>query len=420
MISKNNSLRNSKISSIPNPKQRGNQNIFLFLKKSKIRVIQYFMIKVSIITPSFNQASFLEECIKSVLNQDYPNIEYIIIDGGSTDGSIDIIKKYNDKLTYWISEPDNGQSHAINKGFKKATGDIVAWLNSDDLYFPDAVSTAVKRFEEIPDLTLFYGDCVFIDKNGSFIRYFTEVEPYNQDRLLNFSDYIMQPTAFFSREKLVEVGYLDESFHYVMDWDLWCKLCKVGQVFYENKLIAANRDYETTKTNTGGIERLKEIWALQNKHKTNFYHNAFLNYLAAEIRTTFEKSNIKAIRFSGKYLALLTLCLSPKNIIYSKENDHKRGLYGFKPNSLIIPQGKAEIHLPQIWQEIIFVFKESLNEEQKHIFINKTPVNENFIKIENDYSSTQNLQKSILIEIKDQTGNYCKGEIEKINTLYQL
>lgn len=370
------------------------------------------MIKVSIITPSFNQAPFLEDCIKSVLNQDYPNIEYIIIDGGSTDESVDIIKKHEDKLTYWTSEPDNGQSHAINKGFKKATGDIVAWLNSDDLYFPDAVSTAVKRFEEKPDLTLFYGNCVFIDKNGSFIRYFTEVETYNQDRLLNFSDYIMQPTTFFSREKLAEVGYLDESFHYVMDWDLWCKLCKVGQVLYENKLIAANRDYETTKTNTGGIERLKEIYTLQKKHKTHFWHNALLDYTAAEIRSISNQSKAKIIRTAGKYFAFFICCLTISNQIYNFKNRKNRNLYGFTPHNLIIPKGKAEIHLPMFPNGKAYKFILKNPSKVTNLFINGIATNDWITEFKTENNLTKSKPILFVIEIKDKEENYCNAEIE--------
>jgi len=366
------------------------------------------MIKVSIITPSFNQAPFLEECIKSVLNQDYPNIEYIIIDGGSTDGSIDIIKKYNDKLTYWISEPDNGQSHAINKGFKKATGDIVAWLNSDDLYFPDAVSTAVTRFEENRDLTLFYGNCVFIDKNGSYIRYFTEIEPYNQDRLLNFSDYIMQPTTFFSREKLVEVGYLDESFHYVMDWDLWCKLCKIGQVFYEDKLIAANRDYETTKTNTGGIDRLKEIYTLQKKHKTHFWPNSFFCYSAAEIRNISSKEKCNFLKKILSLFALGIYCLSPLSVIFDYKQRNYKNLYGFKPYSLNIPQGKSEIHLPHYGEKKRI--RITLDQIDKVVLIN------NMILEHANYELEINNSKKIviIIEFKNTLGEYCNGSIKEL------
>src|SRR5690348_14672359 len=119
---------------------------------------------VSIITPSFNQAEFLERTIQSVLTQDYPRIEYMIVDGGSTDGSIEVIKKHQSKLAWWVSEQDHGQTDAINKGFNRANGEILAWLNSDDTYHPQAVAEAVKYLIEHPEVGMVYADCNFIDE----------------------------------------------------------------------------------------------------------------------------------------------------------------------------------------------------------------------------------------------------------------
>ncbi len=121
--------------------------------------------KVSVITPSYNQAEFLEKTILSVINQDYSNIEYIIIDGGSTDGSIDIIRKYENRLAYWVSEKDSGQSHAINKGLSLCTGDLVNWLNSDDLLMPSAIRILVEYYNKYPEIKLFYGDRLIIGSN---------------------------------------------------------------------------------------------------------------------------------------------------------------------------------------------------------------------------------------------------------------
>ena len=125
--------------------------------------------KISIVTPSFNQVQFIEETIRSVILQNYPNLEYIIIDGGSTDGSVEIIKKYEKYLTYWVSEPDSGQSEAINKGWKIATGDIIAWLNSDDMYMPYALSTIASMYAANPDKIIFQGSCNNIDIEGNHL-----------------------------------------------------------------------------------------------------------------------------------------------------------------------------------------------------------------------------------------------------------
>jgi glycosyltransferase involved in cell wall biosynthesis len=289
--------------------------------------------KVSIVTPSYNQAEFLEETILSVQAQDYPNIEHIIIDGGSDDGSVEVIKKYEDSLAYWVSEDDDGQSDAINKGFRKATGDIVAWLNSDDLYFPHAVSTAVKHFQNNANLGLFYADCVFIDAHGDFIRYFTEREEFDLDRLLSFSDFIMQPTTFFSREKLFEVGLLDEDRHFTMDWDLWCRLAKHDNcdVEFEAEVIAANREYAAAKTSAGGWTRLKEIWQHLHEHKTTLFPHAWFGYLASELYLKAKQEPAQSRRECFRILAKMA---SLGNIVGSLQYRHRvHAIQGLWPHS---------------------------------------------------------------------------------------
>ena len=167
---------------------------------------------VSIITPSFNQARYLEDTIRSVLGQDYPRVEYSIIDGASSDGSVDIIRKYADKLTWWVSEKDSGQAEAINKGFVRAQGEIVAWLNSDDTYLPEAISAAVKAFQKNPDVVLVYGNLLAIDEHGQTINLLN----YNQLSLKDLLCFqiIGQPAVFFRREALEKVGNLDITYHF--------------------------------------------------------------------------------------------------------------------------------------------------------------------------------------------------------------
>lgn len=302
--------------------------------------------KVSIITPSFNQVRYLEQTILSVLNQDYPNLEYLVIDGGSTDGSVDIIKKYQTRIAYWESEPDTGQSHAINKGIRKSTGDIIAWLNSDDLYFPSAVSHAVQEFKKNNKLALFYGNCVFIDKKGKFIRYFTEVEDWNELRLRNYTDFIMQPTTFFSREKLYQVGLLDENLRYGMDWDLWCRLAQSGDVIYRNLMIAANRDYDETKTNSGSWDRLRELLIINTRHMTGYWPHAFFGYCATELRQKADTAINPCKRFIYRFVRLIMLSMSPIALLHNRRSLHKRNLYGIRRHSGIIDDGVATIHLP--------------------------------------------------------------------------
>ncbi len=202
--------------------------------------------KVSIVTPSYNQVEFLEKTILSVINQDYPNIEYIIIDGGSTDGSQEIIKKYENKISYWVSEKDNGQSDAINKGFKKCTGDIVAWINSDDLYVEGAISCAVAYFSEHTGIDMVHGKIDLIDVHGEYITYVASKDFTLQELII--SNQVWQPSVFFKRKIFDEIGYLDESYHYIMDYDFWIRIATRYNIGYINSTLARFRLHGQSKT----------------------------------------------------------------------------------------------------------------------------------------------------------------------------
>ncbi len=186
---------------------------------------------VSIITPSFNQAPYLERTIQSVLEQEYPNIEYILIDGGSTDGSLEIIQKYADRLAYWVSEKDKGQTDAINKGFNRASGKILAWLNSDDTYEPAAIRTAVETLQKNPELGFVYGDCNFIDADDRIIGRFNARQTSLQ-RLQQGIVHIPQQAFFFRAELWQQVGPLDDSIFFAMDYDLWLRLARLASFRY--------------------------------------------------------------------------------------------------------------------------------------------------------------------------------------------
>lgn len=177
---------------------------------------------VSIVTPSYNQAAFLEETIQSVLAQNYPNLEYWVMDGGSTDGSVEIIRKYASHLSGWISEKDHGQADAINKGFKRATGEIVAWLNSDDLYRPGAIQSAVSIFQENPEVGLVYSDVDSIDANGEVFNRMG-YDQWGIRDLMTFN-ILGQPGVFFRRSVLEKAGYLDLSYQYLLDHHLWLRM----------------------------------------------------------------------------------------------------------------------------------------------------------------------------------------------------
>ena len=186
---------------------------------------------VSIVTPSFNQAKFLEATIQSVLGQDYPALEYIVIDGASEDGSVEIIRKYAPEMAYWVSEPDQGQTEAINKGFAQAKGEIIAYLNSDDTYLPFAVSRAVEILQDNPQIGLVYGDANFIDENDNIIGRFPSKQT-DYRRLRQGYVHVSQQAAFWRADLWRQVGPLDQSLYFAMDYDLWVRLAAVSGVRY--------------------------------------------------------------------------------------------------------------------------------------------------------------------------------------------
>ena len=203
------------------------------------------MPKVSIITPSYNQADFLAATIESVLSQDYPDIEYIIMDGGSTDGSVDIIRKYEDRLAYWISQPDKGQSEALNKGFARSTGDILTWICSDDTLLPGAVSTAVSLFAKNPGAGLIYGDARNIDPEGKQLGIRFGV-PFSV-RGMVVDNPVPQPASFFSRAAWERFGPLNENLHYAMDRQLWLRMNGRIPIYYEPVMLATMRRHPEAK-----------------------------------------------------------------------------------------------------------------------------------------------------------------------------
>ncbi len=203
---------------------------------------------ISVITPSLNQGMYIEDNIRSVLNQHYPNFEHIVIDGGSTDGSVDILAKYNHLI--WVSEEDTGQSEAINKGLKSANGEIIGWLNSDDCYEPHAFSTIVQELNEGEGRYIVFGDCNVINEGGKRIGYckgrLTDPEKFIKYWEKNYT--IPQPAVFFRRDILQTVGFLDEDLHYVMDYDFWLRVSKHYRIHYIRKPLAKMRVHNRAKS----------------------------------------------------------------------------------------------------------------------------------------------------------------------------
>ncbi|NKD76834.1 glycosyltransferase [Haematospirillum sp. H1815] len=215
--------------------------------------------RITVVTPSFNQAVFLERTICSVLDQGYPNLEYIIVDGGSTDGSVEIIRKYADHLAWWVSEPDRGQSHAINKGLQRATGDWVGWQNSDDVYFPGAFAQLAEAARQWPSAGLIIGDMQLIDENDQLIRNICYVRP-TYTSLLAEGMVLTNQAAFWRRCLHDRVGWLDETLHYCFDYEWFLRVLQYADHGrHVPSYWGALRYHDATKTSSSQSGFMEEF-----------------------------------------------------------------------------------------------------------------------------------------------------------------
>lgn len=219
--------------------------------------------KITVVTPSYNQGKYIKRTIESVLSQGIPDIEYIVMDGGSTDETVDILKAYGGSII-WRSEKDNGQTDAVNKGIRAAHGEIIGWLNSDDVYYPEAIRKVLEVFEKNPDINVVYGNANHIREDDSFIEeYYTE--DFDYERLKDIC-FICQPSLFFRKKLVDQYGYLDDKLQYCMDYDYWLRLGK-GEKFYRlNELIAGSRLYDDNKTLGARRKVHEEMLAMQEKN----------------------------------------------------------------------------------------------------------------------------------------------------------
>jgi glycosyltransferase involved in cell wall biosynthesis len=221
---------------------------------------------VSIITPSYNQAAYLERTIRSVLLQDYPSIEYLIIDGASTDNSLEIIRQYESQITEWVSEPDQGQGEAINKGIRLARGEIVAWINSDDLLMAGAISEAVAALQAAPQAGMVYGDGILIDQQDRILDW----HPYRQFDVLDLLKFnvLLQPAVFMRRKVLSQVGLLNNEYNLILDHELWVRIAAHTHLVHVPRYWAAERTYPQAKTRAlaaGFVEEAYDLIAVYER-----------------------------------------------------------------------------------------------------------------------------------------------------------
>jgi len=235
-------------------------------------------LKISVITPSFNQGKYIEETIKSVLNQNYPNLEYIIVDGGSGDNTVDVLKKYKNSIIY-ISESDNGQADAVNKGFRMCTGEIIGWINSDDTYKHSILDKINIFFLKNKDVYMVYGDCDKIDQFDNRIGK-EDVIDFDYEVLRQKRCFIPQMTVFFRREVLTVVGYLSLKYNYSMDYEYWLRISKDFKVMRLPFTIANFRIYPGTKSYRKSFSQLKENLIIKYTYegisKLRFYSELLL------------------------------------------------------------------------------------------------------------------------------------------------
>ena len=275
--------------------------------------------KIGLVTPACNSESTIAVTIESVLRNDYPHLDYLIVDGKSKDNTLAIARRYVPQVRI-LSEPDNGQSDALNKGFRLTDGEIIGWLNADDVLYPNALNTIIEKFIQHPEAVAVYGDGHLIDARGNIIGK-SDVQPFDRWRLIHSRNYIEQESCFFRRTAFEAAGGVDVRLKYVMDWDLWIKLSRFGDMVYIPQVLSARRLTPSNKTESGGMDRFFEIYRMLSEYGATWRSPVMLNYL---YETIVEKS-----RWGGGLLNSLYRRFSP--FLFSSFNE--RYVYRMKVSS---------------------------------------------------------------------------------------
>ncbi len=255
--------------------------------------------RVSIVTPSYNQAHYLEQTIRSVLDSSVPPFEYFIMDGGSTDSSPEIIKKYAHRLTGWVSEKDKGQADAINKGLRLAQGDIVAWINSDDFYMPGAIARAMQIFEQHPEAGLVYGNVVSVDADGKAFN----LQKFKSFTLLDLMAFriISQPAVFMRRSVLEKAGLLHPDFHYLLDHHLWLRMAQLAPIIFIPETLAAARYHAEAKNLAQAVNFGRDAFRIVDWMKTDPQLSSLYKKNTAQILGGANRLNAFYLLDSGDY-----------------------------------------------------------------------------------------------------------------------